>query len=87
MERCPLCRAALNGADTCRRCRAELQVVQRVERAGSRLVDVAIHHLALDAAATAERLLHRALVLHEAPQTRALWRPAVSALGRGMRSN
>ncbi len=82
MERCPLCRAALKGADTCRRCRAELQVAQGVQREGSRLVDVAIHHLALDDAATAERLLHRALVLREAPQTRALWRLALGVSGK-----
>jgi hypothetical protein len=87
MERCPLCRAALNGADICRRCRAELQVVQQVEHEGGRLVDVAIHHLALDDVATAERLLHRALGLHETRQTRALWRLAVGALGKGMRPN
>src|SRR4051812_41305790 len=31
MERCPICRATLNGADTCRRCRAELGSVIRVE--------------------------------------------------------
>jgi hypothetical protein len=80
VERCPLCRAALNGADTCRRCRAELQMAQRVEREGSVLVDAAIHHLALGHADRAERLLRRALVLHAAPQTRALWRLAVSAL-------
>lgn len=82
MERCPLCRAALNGADTCRRCRAELQVAQRVEREGSELVDAAIHYLALDDATTAERLLHRALALHAIPQTCALWRLAVSASGK-----
>ncbi len=81
MERCPLCRAALNGAETCRRCRAELQAAQLAEREGSALVDAAIHHLALGHADTAERLLRRALLLHAAPQTRALWRLAVSAIG------
>jgi hypothetical protein len=29
MERCPLCRAMLNGAETCRTCRAELHRSKR----------------------------------------------------------
>ena len=37
MERCPLCRAALHGADTCRRCRADLRTAQEVERDGQAL--------------------------------------------------
>src|SRR5271165_5918426 len=73
MERCPLCRATLNGAETCRRCRAELQSVIGVEREGQVLVDAAIHALALDDVVTAERLLRRALALHAAPEARALW--------------
>jgi hypothetical protein len=74
MERCPLCRATLNGAETCRRCRAELQSVKRVEREGQVLVDAAIHRLSLDDVMTAKRLLRRALALHAAPEARALWR-------------
>jgi len=72
MDRCPLCRAALNGADTCRRCRAELRTVQRVEREGQALVDAAMHRLALDDTAAARRLLQRALALHATPEVRAL---------------
>jgi hypothetical protein len=74
MERCPLCRATLNGAETCRRCRAELQSVKRVECEGQVLVDAAIHSLALDDVMTAERMLRRALALHAAPEASALWR-------------
>jgi hypothetical protein len=74
MERCPICRATLKGAETCRRCRAELQSIKRVERQGQVLVDAAIHSLSLDDVITAERLLRRALVLHAAPEVRALWR-------------
>jgi len=73
MDRCPLCRAALNGAETCRRCRAELQMAQRVERDSQALVDAAMHCLSLDDADTAERLLRRALMLHAAPETLTLW--------------
>jgi ribosomal protein L34E len=74
MERCPICRATLNGVETCRRCRAELQSIKRVERQGQVLVEAAIHSLSLDDVITAKRLLRRALVLHAAPEVRALWR-------------
>jgi hypothetical protein len=74
MERCPLCRATLNGAETCRRCRAELQSVKRVEREGQELIDAAIHSLSLDDVMTARRLLRRALAVHSTPEVRALWR-------------
>ncbi len=82
MERCPLCRATLNGAETCRRCRAELQTVIRVEREGQMLVDAAIHSLLLDDAGTAGRLLQRALTVHAAPEARILWQ-LVTALPGG----
>ena len=74
MDRCPLCRAVLNGAETCRRCRAELQAAQRADCEGRALADAAMHCLSLGHAAAAARLLRRALVLHAAPQTLALWR-------------
>jgi hypothetical protein len=64
----------LNGADSCRRCRAELQTAQRVERTSQVLIGAAIHRLALDDAEAAERLLRRALVLHATPEVRSLWR-------------
>ena len=73
MDRCPLCRAALNGAETCRRCRAELQTAQRAEREGRALADAAMHCLALGDADAAEQLLRRAVALHAAPETLALW--------------
>ena len=47
MDRCPLCRAMLNGADTCRRCRAELQTAQRVERTSQALAGAAIQYAVL----------------------------------------
>jgi hypothetical protein len=79
---CPLCRAALNGAETCRRCRAELQMAQRAEREGQALADAAIHCLSLDDLATAEQLLRRALVLHAAPQTLVLWQIVAASSGQ-----
>ena len=82
MDRCPLCHASLNGAEICRRCRAELQLAQQVEREGRALVDEAIHCCSLDDADTALRLLRRALVLHAAPETLALWRIVAASLRR-----
>ena len=82
MERCPICRAILNGAETCRRCRAELQTVIRAERDGQMLVDAAIHGLSLDDAGTARRLLRRALTVHATPETRVLWRLVRALPGR-----
>jgi hypothetical protein len=82
MDRCPLCRATLNGADTCRRCRAELRTVQRVERDGQALVDTAIHRLSLDDATAAARLLRRALALHATSEARALWWLVTASSGR-----
>ncbi len=80
MDRCPLCRAALNGAEICRRCRAELQLAQGVEREGQALVDAAMHRWSLDDAGIAEQLLRRALVLHAAPETLALWQIVAASL-------
>ena len=74
MERCPLCRATLAGAETCRRCKAELQTVQRVERESQALVGAAMYLLALGDAAASRRLGRLALGLHATPEVRALWR-------------
>jgi hypothetical protein len=82
MERCPLCRAMLHDIDTCRRCRAELGTVQRVEREGQALVGAAIHQLVRDDAAAATRLLQRALALHATPEARVLWRLAMAVSRR-----
>jgi hypothetical protein len=48
-------------------------MAQRMERDGQALVDAAMHCLSLDDADTAQQLLRRALVLHAAPETLALW--------------
>jgi hypothetical protein len=72
MLHCPICRALLNEADTCRRCRTELKQVQDVEREGRELVDAAMHLLALGDTAAARRLLRRARVVHMTPEVRLL---------------
>ena len=73
MERCPVCRATLNGATTCRRCRADLQHVQQVAELGATLVGAAMLSLVEGHTAEARRLLARARLLHATPSTRALW--------------
>jgi predicted amidophosphoribosyltransferase len=80
MDRCPLCRATLSGADTCRRCRAELQSAQRVEREGQALAGSAMRLLALGDAEAAGRALRRAVFLHATPDATAL-RRLVRAIG------
>jgi len=72
MVHCPICRALLNGAETCRRCRAELKQVQEVERQGRALAGVAMHLLALGNAAGAMGVLRRASVVHATPEVRLL---------------
>ncbi len=73
MEACPVCRASLNGASTCRRCRAELRKVQEVERRGEALVGAAMLSLAEGELAVAE-LLGRARAVHATPAVRILRR-------------
>ena len=73
MERCPLCRAALNGADTCRRCRAELGTAQRAEREAEALTGAAMHRLALGDVAGARVLLRHALELRATSEAGTLW--------------
>ena len=41
-----MCRASLNGASTCRRCRADLQKVQEIEQRGQALAGAAMLGLA-----------------------------------------
>jgi hypothetical protein len=72
MMHCPICRAVLNGADTCRRCRTELKRVQDVERRGRELVGAAMHLLALGNTDAAMRLLRRAHVVHATHEVRLL---------------
>ena len=74
MEACPVCRASLNGASTCRRCRAELHKVQEVERRGQALVGAAMLSLVEGDLAVAEELLDRAHAVHATPAVRVLRR-------------
>jgi hypothetical protein len=68
MLQCPICKALLNGADTCRRCRAELGKVTHLEQQSETLAGVAFHSLALGDVETATGLLRRAQVIHAKPE-------------------
>jgi hypothetical protein len=74
MEVCPICRASLAGASTCRRCRAELQTVQEVERRGQALAGAAMLALAEGDLDGATYWLDRARAVHATPVVRGLRR-------------
>jgi len=74
MERCPICRATLNGAETCRRCRAELGSAIRTERMAEQLRTMAMHRFMSGNPDAAGRLLRRSLLLHRTPATLSLQR-------------
>ena len=78
METCPVCRASLNGASTCRRCRADLQMVQAVERRGQALAGAAMLALAEGDNAAAAHWLDRARAVHATQAVRALSRLTAS---------
>jgi hypothetical protein len=59
--RCPVCRASIDSAAQCRRCRADLTLVRRVEDERSHLLAAARSHLA------AVRLAPRAIMAAVAP--------------------
>jgi hypothetical protein len=72
MDACPICRASLNGATTCRRCRADLDKVQAVERRGKALVLAALRALVEGDPVSAALWLDRARRVHATPAVRAL---------------
>jgi hypothetical protein len=72
METCPVCRASLNGASTCRRCRADLQKVQEVARRGQALVGTAMQCLAEGDLTAGANWLDRARMVHATPVIRVL---------------
>ena len=72
MEICPICRANLNGASACRRCRADLQKVQEIEQLGQALAGTAMLSLTVGDLAAAKQWLRRARAIHATPGVRAL---------------
>ena len=74
MERCPICRATLNGAETCRRCRTKLGSAIRIERMAEKLRTMAMHRFMSGDPHAAGRLLKRSALLHRTPATLSLQR-------------
>ena len=85
MQACPICRASLNGASVCRRCRADLGKVQEVEHRGRMLVLTAMRMLVEGDAYGAARWLGRARSVHAVPAVRILERLMIAA-GAGEQS-
>jgi hypothetical protein len=83
MLQCPLCRALLNGADTCRRCRAQLAQALALERQAGLIAGEAMHALALGNTAVALRLLGRAQMVHATPGIRLLARIVARQIASG----
>lgn len=79
MQVCPICRASLNGASVCRRCRADLGKVQEIEQRGRILAMTAMRMLVEGDADTAARWLGRARSVHAAPAVRTLERLMILA--------
>lgn len=82
MDACPICRASLNGATKCRRCRADLQKVQEVAQRGRALAVAAVRALVAGDTVGAQTLIERAAAVHRAPAVRvvrALTQAAVRA--------
>lgn len=73
MDRCPICRASLNGDTVCRRCRADLRQVQTIARQAEELAGAAMLSLAQGDIAESRVLLARARQLHASPDVEALW--------------
>ena len=74
MDTCPICRATLNGASVCRRCRADLQKVQEIEQHGRAVAGAAMRSLAERDLGAADPLLGRAQAVHATPVVHVLGR-------------
>jgi hypothetical protein len=74
MQSCPICRASLNGAIACRRCRAQLQKVQEIEQRGCKLALTALRALVEGDSGSAARWIRRARSVHDTSEVRALER-------------
>lgn len=82
LDQCPICRARLDGAGPCRRCRAELDAVCRVADESAALAGAGLYRLAAGDRAVALRLIRRASVLRTASDL--VW--ILSALAGGEES-
>jgi hypothetical protein len=82
VENCPICRAALGGASTCRRCRADLGRAQEIERLGKALVQAAMVSFAEGDLYAARRWVQRARAVHASPAAQVLEQVLARAYAR-----
>ena len=83
LDQCPICRARLDGAGPCRRCRAELDAIRRIADESAALAGAGLHRLAAGDRAAALRLIRRASVNTEA-MTSAVRQAARTALATSL---
>jgi hypothetical protein len=81
MDTCPICRARLTGATTCRRCRADLEAVRALEQRGQALTVAALRALVQGDSAGAALWLGHARRVHATPVCRVL-EQLIAAAGR-----
>lgn len=74
MDACPICRASLHGATTCRRCRADLQKVRDIEQRARTMAVAAVQALVAGDATGATAWIERARTTHAAPTVQTLRR-------------
>ena len=67
MDRCPNCRARVNGADHCRRCGMALDLLSKVEEAAEAQLRAALRYLAHGDSDAASTSLRRLLSLRREP--------------------
>jgi hypothetical protein len=79
VQNCPICRAGLNGASVCRRCRADLAKAQEMEQRGRVLAVAGALALMEGDAEAAARWIARAGAVHRTPAVRLLQRLAGAA--------
>ena len=83
MERCPNCRARLDGTQTCRRCGMDLAALMEVDEAAEHLMQLGASHLAAGNAAAARAALTRSLALRREPLVQTLLGFARTLAGEG----
>jgi len=74
MERCPICRARLNGKWLCPRCGSDLSLLLKIEQRVQLLEQNAVMRVAKGEMEQAERVLDKALGLKPTPLARLLLR-------------
>lgn len=72
MERCPVCRASFNGETSCRRCRADLSALLRIEREAEILVRQAARFWASGETRAAAEAAGKSLTLKGAELARVI---------------